>query len=100
MYQVTHFLPTIIGLVSAVPTTWPLLLIAVPPAPSPPRVGSTVGLLLVHTAARVVAEIAVAEGLPVVTQAVSRARVMLSVVTDMVPERAQPVTAVPGAPTS
>src|SRR5262252_9524076 len=38
-------------LVSEVPTTWPLLLIAVPLLATPPRVGSTVGVSLVHTTA-------------------------------------------------
>src|SRR5215472_11283627 len=38
-------------LVSDVPTTWPLPLIAVPLLPTPPRVGSTVGVSLVHTSA-------------------------------------------------
>src|SRR5215469_5091813 len=37
--------------VCEVPTTWPLLLIAVPVADPPPRVGSTVGASLVHTTA-------------------------------------------------
>src|SRR5215472_17526643 len=39
------------ALVSDVPTTWPLLLIAVPLLATPPRVGSTVGVPLVHTTA-------------------------------------------------
>src|SRR5215468_3067693 len=39
------------GLVAEVPATWPLLLIAVPVADPPPRVGSTVGVSLVHTTA-------------------------------------------------
>src|SRR6516164_7461881 len=38
-------------LVCEVPTTWPLLLIAVPLLATPPRVGSTVGVSLVHTIA-------------------------------------------------
>src|SRR5262252_9508690 len=38
-------------LVSEVPTTWPLLLIAVPLLDPPPRVGSSVGVSLVHTTA-------------------------------------------------
>src|SRR6516165_1191699 len=38
-------------LVCEVPTTWPLLLIAVPLLDPPPRVGSTVGVPLVHTTA-------------------------------------------------
>src|SRR5215471_20647047 len=38
-------------LVCEVPTTWPLLLIAVPLLDPPPRVGSTVGVSLVHTTA-------------------------------------------------
>src|SRR5215469_5207479 len=37
--------------VCEVPTTWPLLLIAVPLLATPPRVGSTVGAPLVHTTA-------------------------------------------------
>src|SRR5215472_13740713 len=37
--------------VSDVPTTWPLLLIAVPLLATSPRVGSTVGVSLVHTTA-------------------------------------------------
>src|SRR5215472_98974 len=39
------------ALVSDVPTTWPLLLIAVPLLDPPPRVGSTVGVPPVHTTA-------------------------------------------------
>src|SRR5215469_16585759 len=39
------------ALVCDVPTTWPLLLIAVPLLDPPPRVGSTVGVSLVHTTA-------------------------------------------------
>src|SRR5215467_12596033 len=38
-------------LVCEVPTTWPLLLIAVPLLDPPPRVGSTVGVPPVHTTA-------------------------------------------------
>src|SRR5215472_7488058 len=38
-------------LVSDVPTTWPLLLMAVPLLATPPSVGSTVGVPLVHTTA-------------------------------------------------
>src|SRR5215831_14101566 len=38
-------------LVCEVPTTWPLPLIAVPVLDPPPRVGSTVGVSLVHTTA-------------------------------------------------
>src|SRR6516162_6127787 len=38
-------------LVFDVPTTWPSLLIAVPLLATPPRVGSTVGVSLVHTTA-------------------------------------------------
>src|SRR5215470_13433107 len=38
-------------LVCEVPTTWPLPLIAVPLLDPPPRVGSTVGVSLVHTTA-------------------------------------------------
>src|SRR5215469_5055731 len=38
-------------LVCEVPTTWPLPLIAVPLLTTPPRVGSTVGVSLVHTTA-------------------------------------------------
>src|SRR6516162_1843779 len=38
-------------LVCEVPTTWPLPLIAVPLPATPPRVGSTVGVSLVHTTA-------------------------------------------------
>src|SRR5215469_574475 len=37
--------------VAEVPATWPLLLIAVAVADPPPRVGSTVGVSLVHTTA-------------------------------------------------
>src|SRR5215471_14903032 len=39
------------ALVCDVPTTWPRLLIAVPLLDPPPRVGSTVGVSLVHTTA-------------------------------------------------
>src|SRR6516165_29219 len=39
------------ALVCEVPTTWPLPLIAVPLLPTPPRLGSTVGVSLVHTSA-------------------------------------------------
>src|SRR5215471_19299313 len=38
-------------LVSEVPTTWPLLLIAVPLLDPPPRVGNSAGVSLVHTTA-------------------------------------------------